>query len=289
MPRTQEDIAVEHLSRDHLLFVVPLVLIHLSCFLVLLTGWSVPAIVTFAVLTFLRCFGITAGYHRLLSHRSFRTTRTFQFVLACLGALAAQNGPLWWVGHHRHHHTHSDAPADVHSPRRSFFWGHMGWLFSSRNVSYRLRLVRDLSRLPELAALDRHYYLLHIGLAAALYVMGEALANFAPDWNCDGFQLVVWGICLSTVSVYHMVWSTNSVCHRFGSRRFDTPDDSRNNALVSLLVLGDGWHHNHHFAPYSARHGFYWWEFDPTYLILNALAKVGIVWDLKLPKRVADY
>jgi stearoyl-CoA desaturase (Delta-9 desaturase) len=267
---------VARFSARHMAFVVPLLLLHLACFLVFALGWSPVAVVVFAVTAFLQVFGITAGFHRLLAHRSYRTSRPFRFLMACLGVLAGQNGPLWWVAHHRHHHSHADREGDTHSPRAGFFWSHMGWLCSPAAISPRHDLVRDLARLPEMRFLERYYYGVTLGYAAALYAVGETL-------GIDGWQLVLWGSVMSTVFTNHAIWSANSICHRFGARRFSTRDDSRNNVFVTLVTLGDGWHHNHHYCPSSARHGFLWWEIDINYALLRLLAALGIVWDLKLP------
>jgi stearoyl-CoA desaturase (delta-9 desaturase) len=271
------------LSPRHVAFVLPLILMHLGCGLVFFAGVSTVALAVFLITSALQIFGITTGYHRLLAHRSFKTTRTFQFVLAMLGVLAGQNGPLWWVGHHRHHHRHSDREPDVHSPNAGFFWSHMGWLFSPRCVAVRHELVRDLQRCRELRVLQQYYYVFNLGYAFLLYALGEAWQYFDPSAGTSGFQLFVWGSVVSTVCVYHSIWSANSFCHRYGTRRFATRDDSRNNIVVSLLTLGDGWHHNHHYCPYSARHGFRWWEVDLNFVILRLLACFGIVWDLRLP------
>jgi stearoyl-CoA desaturase (Delta-9 desaturase) len=261
---------VARYSPRHLAFVVPLVALHLGCLFVFVVGASPLAVSVFVGTTVVQVFGITAGFHRLLAHHSYRTSRFFQCVMALLGVLAGQNGPLWWVAHHRHHHAHADREGDTHSPRAGFFWGHMGWLFSERSIPLRDDLVRDLARLPEMLLLERYYYVVTLGYAGLLFLIG-------------GWQLVVWGSVLSTVFTYHAIWSANSVCHRFGTRRFPTNDDSRNNFLVALVTLGDGWHHNHHFSPYSARHGFRWWEIDINYAVLRCLAALGVVWDLKLP------
>jgi len=261
---------VARFSPRHLAFVIPLILLHIACLAVFWVGASPLAVTVFAATTFVQVFGITAGFHRLLAHRAYRTSRPFQFVMALFGVLAGQNGPLWWVAHHRHHHSYADRNGDTHSPRDGLFWSHMGWLFSERTIPLRRDLVRDLARQPEMLLLERHYYLVTLGYAGLLFAFG-------------GWQLVVWGSVLSTVFTYHAIWSANSVCHRFGSRRFPTNDDSRNNFFVALVTLGDGWHHNHHFSPYSARHGFRWWEIDINYAVLRVLAALGLVWDLKMP------
>jgi stearoyl-CoA desaturase (delta-9 desaturase) len=179
---------------------------------------------------------------------------------------------------------HPDQEADVHSPRAGFWWSHMGWLFSTRCVQAPRHLVTDLAEIRELRFLDRHGYVFTLGYAFLLSMVGEAWRRLDPHAGISGAQLVVWGSVLSTVCVYHCVWSANSVCHRFGTRRFPTRDDSRNNLIVSLLTLGDGWHHNHHYYPSSARHGLRWWEIDVNYVILRLLASVGLVWDLKVPR-----
>jgi len=256
---------------------------HLACALVFVVGASRVATAVALITGAVQVFGITAGFHRLLAHRSFKTSRAFQFVLSVFGVLAGQNGPLWWVGHHRLHHRHSDREGDTHSPRGGFFWSHMGWLLSPQCVPLRRSLVADLDRLPEMRWLERYYYVVSLGYALALFALGEAWRRIDPGAGTSGFQFVVWGSVVSTVCVYHIVWSTNSFCHRYGTRRFATPDDSRNNVVVALLTLGDGWHHNHHHYPSSARHGFRWWEFDVTFAVLRLLATLRIVWDLKLP------
>jgi stearoyl-CoA desaturase (delta-9 desaturase) len=276
---------VGRFSTKHILFFVPLIFLHLACGLVFIVGTSDVATTAFLITSTIQAFGITTGYHRLLAHRSFKTSRAFQFVLALFGALAGQNGPLWWVGHHRNHHRHSDQEGDAHSPRAGFFWSHMGWLFSPRCVRIRYELVADLARLPELRMLEEHYYLFTLAYVLLLYIFGEVWLRFDPSAGTSGFQIVIWCSVVNTVCIYHIIWSANSFCHRFGTRRFATQDDSRNNFIVALLTLGDGWHHNHHFCPYSARHGFRWWEVDINYAILKLLAVFGIVWDLKLPPR----
>jgi len=276
---------VPRFSPRHIAFIVPLVLLHLACGLVFVVGSSNVATTAFLTTTAVQVFGITTGFHRLLAHRSFRTSRAFQFILAVFGVLAGQNGPLWWVSHHRHHHQYSDQEADAHSPRAGLFWSHMGWLFSPRCVAMRSDLVGDLGRLPELMLLERYYYVVVLGYACFLYLLGETLERLVPETGTNGWQMVIWGSVVSTVCANHIIWSANSVCHRYGTRRFATKDDSRNNVVISLLTLGDGWHHNHHYYPYSARHGLRWWEIDINYAILRLLACLGIVWELKLPPK----
>jgi stearoyl-CoA desaturase (Delta-9 desaturase) len=276
---------VAPLSPRHLAFVLPLILLHLGCGFAFVTGVSGPALAIFLLSSGVQLFGITTGYHRLLAHRSFKTSRQFQFVLALFGVLAGQNGPLWWVGHHRHHHRYSDREQDLHSPARGFFWSHMGWLFSPYCVRVRRRLVSDLARFTELVLLERYSYAINFAYALLLYISGEVWRAADAAAGTSGFQLVVWGAVISTVCVYHAIWSANSFCHRYGSRRYVTRDESRNNFIVSLITFGDGWHHNHHHCPHSARHGFRWWEIDINFAILKLLSFLGIVWDLRMPTK----
>jgi stearoyl-CoA desaturase (delta-9 desaturase) len=283
-----ESVEVRPYSLRHLAFVLPLVLLHVACGLVIVVGASRLAVTAFLITITLQIFGITVGYHRLLAHRSFKTTRGFQLVLATLGVLAGQNGPLWWVGHHRHHHRFADREGDTHSPRASFLWGHIGWLFCPRHIPVRSNLVRDLNRLPELRWLERYYYVVSLCYGALLYLLGEAWARIDPQAGTSGAQLAVWGSVLGTVCVYHIIWSANSVCLRYGTRHYPTPDNSRNNLIVSLLTLGDGWHNNHHYYPSSASHGFRRWEIDINYSILKLLACFGLVWGLRPPPLGTD-
>ena len=284
----QEDVpltpsSVRRFSARHIAFIAPLILIHLACGLVFLAGASGLATTVFALTCLLQLLGLTMGYHRLLAHRSFKTSRCFQFVLALLGTLAGQNGPLWWVAHHIHHHRSADRDDDIHSPRAGLFWSHLGWLFSPRIIPVRYELVQNLARLPEIRLLHHYSFAVPLLYALALYLLGTAWHVVDPSAGVSGLQLVVWGPVLSTVCVLHGVLCLGSIAHRYGTRPFATPDDSRNNVALALLLLGEGWHNNHHFCPSSARMGFRWWELDANYALLRVLARVGIVWDLRAP------
>ncbi len=268
--------------------VVPFVLIHLGCLGALYTGVSAAAALV-AILMYLgRMFAITAFYHRYFSHRAFRTSRPVQFLFALAGATAAQRGPLWWASHHRHHHAASDGPDDAHSPvQRGFLWSHIIWFLTRENFARRSEYVRDLERYAELRFLDRFDVLAPLGLAAALYALGAWLEQRAPGLGTNGLQMLVWGFFVSTVALYHATFLVNSLCHRFGSRRYATSDDSRNNGWIALLTLGEGWHNNHHHYPGAARQGFYWWELDVTWLGLRLMALTGLISDLKtVPERI---
>lgn len=269
-------------DRPEMLRLGALVFMHVGCMFVYSVGWSWPAVSVAGLLYVLRAFGLTAFYHRYFSHRAFKTSRWFQLVGAVLGILALQKGPLWWAAHHREHHRKSDRAGDVHSPHlQGFVWSHMGWFLTPRNRELRVNLIRDWMKFPELLWLDRCSRLAGVILASGLYGIGEWLRARTPDLHTDGPMLLVWGFFVSTVALYHATYSVNSMAHLFGTRRFATADGSRNNVLVAVLTLGEGWHNNHHHYPASARQGFFWWEIDPTYYVLVALSRLGLVWDLR--------
>jgi stearoyl-CoA desaturase (Delta-9 desaturase) len=262
--------------------VVPFIALHLACLAPLWTGTSATALGIAAALFAVRMFAVTAFYHRYFSHRAFRTSRAAQFAFAVLGAAAVQRGPLWWASHHRHHHAHADRPSDSHSARQhGFLWSHLGWFLARANFATRLARVGDLARYPELRWLDRYDAAVPAALALSLYALGAWLERAQPQLGASGAQLVAWGFCISTVALWHATFTINSLAHRFGTRRYATRDDSRNNFWLALLTFGEGWHNNHHHFPVAARQGFYWWEIDLAYYGLRALAAAGIIWDLR--------
>jgi stearoyl-CoA desaturase (delta-9 desaturase) len=267
--------------------IVPFVLLHVACALVLVVGWSPLALAVCAVLYLVRMLAVTGFYHRYFAHRAFRTSRPLQCVFALLGASAAQRGPLWWAAHHRKHHKHADTDCDVHSPARGFLWSHIGWFTTPRNFVTDLDQVRDFARYPELRFVDRFDMLAPALLGIALFVAGEIVAAVAPHANTSGLQLVVWGFCISTVLLFHATSTINSLGHLFGRRRYATRDHSRNSFLLALLTLGEGWHNNHHHYPIASRQGFFWWEVDVTWWVLRAMAALGLIWDLRpVPEHV---
>jgi stearoyl-CoA desaturase (delta-9 desaturase) len=261
---------------------------HVSCAAVVWVGWSWTAVLVAIVAYFVRMFAITGFYHRYFSHRTFKTHRVTQLLFAILGNSAAQRGPLWWAAHHREHHRHSDTPDDLHSPHHhGLLWSHMGWFTSRAAYFCNLKAVPDLAKYPELRFLDRFDTLVPLAYALALFLAGFALEVWAPSLGTSAWQMVVWGFFISTVVLYHGTYTINSLSHTFGTRRFRTSDTSRNNFLLALITLGEGWHNNHHYHPGSVRQGFFWWEVDVTYYLLWLLKKVGIVWDLNpVPARV---
>ena len=245
--------------------------IHASCLLALWVGVTTGDLVLLAITFSVRMFAITAGYHRYFSHRTYKTSRAFQFVLAALGTSATQKGPLWWAGHHRRHHQHADRPGlDVHSPRDGFWYSHQGWIFDGRWDASALDRIRDFARYPELIWLNRWHIVVPTLLAVLCFAIG-------------GLSGLVWGFSISTVALWHSTYSINSLAHLWGTRRYDTPDTSRNNWFLGLLTMGEGWHNNHHHYCVSTRQGFFWWEVDLSYYILRALAAVGLVWDIREP------
>ena len=270
--------------------VIPFVALHLGCLAVLWVGWSTAAVGVAVAFYFVRMFAITGFYHRYFSHRSFQTSRPMQFAFALLGATAVQRGALWWAAHHRAHHRHSDEPDDRHSPVQDSFWAsHIGWILERRNFRSRLELVPDLARFPELRFLDRFDVLVPLLLMPAFWGLGAVLERVAPGLGTTGGQMLVWGFGISTVVLYHCTFSINSLAHRLGKRRYETSDDSRNNAWLALITLGEGWHNNHHHYQASVRQGFRWWELDLTYYVLRAMESCGLVWKLRpVPARVLE-
>jgi stearoyl-CoA desaturase (Delta-9 desaturase) len=250
---------------------IPFVLVHLACVAALWTGVTYEAVVLCFLLYWLRIFAIGAGYHRYFSHRAYRTSRAFQFALAVLSQSTAQKSVLWWASKHRHHHLHSDTETDVHSPRhKGFVYSHLGWIFSRKNDVADLVKVADFARYPELMWLHKHELVPPVVLAS--------LSVLIAGWS----GLVV-GFFWSTVLVYHATFCINSLAHVRGRRRYVTGDDSRNNWLLALFTMGEGWHNNHHAYQSSVRQGFRWWEIDATFYLLKALSWTGLVWDLKTP------
>jgi stearoyl-CoA desaturase (delta-9 desaturase) len=237
--------------------------------------WS---LVAWAVATYyVRMFGITGGYHRYFAHRTYKTGRVFQFILAFLGTTSVQKGVLWWAAHHRDHHKYSDQPEDIHSPvQRGFWWSHVGWILASRYEATKFERIRDFAKYPELRWLNKYHLIPPLLAAAGLYAIG-------------GWPMVVWAGFISTVFLWHGTFTINSLSHVFGSTRYKTSDASKNNWLLALITMGEGWHNNHHYYMSSTNQGFFWWEVDLSYYTLRVLSWLGIVWDLRVPpKHIRD-
>lgn len=258
-----------HVSLGSFLFI----LIHVGCLLAFWVGVNWTALLMCAITFLVRKFAITGAYHRYFSHRSYKTSRVFQFILAFLGGTAVQKGSLWWAAHHRHHHKYSDTELDIHSAKREgFYWSHIGWVLSKEYVEYEPNNVRDLSKYPELVWLDKYHYIPPLTLLA--------LCCLIYGWM--GF---VWGFLISTVILYHTTFAINSLCHMFGKQRYKTGESSKNSLWLAIITLGEGWHNNHHKYPLSTRQGFFWWEIDISYYILKLLSFVGLIWDLQAPPK----
>jgi len=256
-------------SRISLVYTLPFLLVHLAAFGVFFTRfhWWYPVVCL--ALYYARMFFVTAGYHRYFSHRTFKTSRVFQFIMAFLAMSSSQKGVLWWAAHHRHHHRFSDTEEDLHSPTRSgFFWSHVGWFISDKYNETRFDYIGDFAKYPELRWLNKYHVVPPVVLAVTLFLIG-------------GAPLLLWGFCLSTVLLWHGTFTINSLSHVFGWRRYATTDTSRNNPLLALVTLGEGWHNNHHHYMASTRQGFFWWELDITYYVLKAMSWLHIVWDLR--------
>ena len=252
---------------------IAFIFVHLAPLAAIWTGVTMTSVILAITLYVVRMFGITAGYHRFFSHRSFKTSRAFQFVLAVIAMSSAQKSVLWWAALHRHHHRHSDQEDDVHSPlHRGFFYSHVGWIFDQKHADTRLDEVQDLAKYPELRFLDKHQLLPAIVLAIACFMI-------------DGWSGLLIGFFASTAVLYHGTFFINSLAHVHGSQRYVTGDTSRNNWWLAVITLGEGWHNNHHAYQRSTRQGFRWYEVDFTYYVLKALSWVGVTWDLGEPPR----
>ena len=229
---------------------------------------------------FLRAIGLTLAFHRYFAHRAFKMNRVARVAWAFIGTAAMQKGPLWWAGHHVNHHRFADRDGDPHSPMISgFYYAHIGWFLNDTKydqVEATNPVIRDFAPVPEIAWLEKFFF-----LPPALFAVAVSLAG--------GFPWLVWGFCLPTMTLAHATFAINTINHMFGSRRFETVDESRNNPLTAFFAAGEGWHNNHHRYQRSARNGFYWWEFDLTWYVIRAMAAAGLAWDLQsVPQRVYD-
>ncbi len=249
-----------------------------SALLVFFVPFSWMLLGLWAASHFVRAIGLTLSFHRYFAHRSFQMNRAVRFVWAFIGTAAMQKGPLWWAGHHVNHHRFADREGDPHSPVvEGFYYAHIGWFLNDAThdrIEASNPVIRDFSRVPEIAWLDRYYFVPPVLLAAAMYIGG-------------GLEWLLWGFCVPTVSLSHATFAINSVNHMFGSRRFDTIDESRNNVVTAIVAAGEGWHNNHHRYQRAARNGFYWWEFDPTWYVIRLMALARLAWAVQVvPPRI---
>ncbi len=254
---------------------IPFIIIHLLPLGALWTGARTIDFVVCGILYLVRMFGVTGVYHRYFAHRTYKTSRVFQFLLALLAQTSAQKGALWWAAHHRTHHKYSDQPEDPHNSKRGFWYSHVGWIFDDTNATDYSK-IKDLAKYPELVLLN-----LVPNAPAFLLAFGV--------WWFLGWSGLWIGFCLSTVLLWHGTFTINSLAHMIGRPRYDAGDESKNSLLLALITLGEGWHNNHHYFMGSTRQGFYWWEIDVSYYVIKALSWVGLVWDIKAPPaRVYD-
>jgi len=266
----------------HWKVIVAIVGMHVVAILAIMPGlFSWSGLIIFAIMSWLTAgIGITLCYHRLLTHRSFKTPKWFEYVLTICGCLAWQGGPVTWVGTHRLHHKHSDADLDPHSPQHGFTWAHILWTLHTRLEGLSVcDAAKDLSRDRVIRLLDQLFWLPQVLLAAALWLIGWAVGG---PWL--GLSWLVWGVALRTVFVFHGTWFVNSASHTWGYQNYkDTGERSTNLWWVALFAFGEGWHNNHHAHPRSASHGLRWFELDMTWWTIRVLSWVGLASNIRLP------
>ena len=220
--------------------------------------------------------GITLGFHRLVSHRSFETPKLVEYFLIFCGTLACQGGPLDWIGLHRIHHKYSDTELDPHDSNQGFWWSHLGWMLCQNPANEKIsRYTKDIAK-------DPFYQFCQIGMIPIQVVLGLFLYHFG------GWPFVIWGIFVRLVVVFHCTWFVNSATHKFGYKSHESNDNSKNCWWVALLTFGEGWHNNHHAYQYSARHGLQWWEIDLTWMMIKLLSLLGLAKNIKLPPTTVE-
>ena len=241
-------------------------------------SWKVLAVTIFLYWMTIG-LGISLGYHRLHTHRSFKIPLYLEYFFALCGALTLEGGPIFWVATHRIHHQKSDQPGDPHSPRDGAWWAHVGWILfgeaNHANTRMMSKYAPDLAKHRFYIWLNNYHWLPQVALGLILLAVG-------------GLPMMLWGICMRVTFGLHATWLVNSATHMWGGRRFDTRDDSRNNWWVALLTFGEGWHNNHHAHPTSARHGLAWYEFDPSWLTLRVLRAMGVATNVRVAKITSD-
>lgn len=265
--------------------IIPFIAIHLACLFVFMVGVSLTAVIVCLLSYFIRMFAITAFYHRYFSHKTFKTSRLVQFIFAVIGATATQRGPIWWAAHHRHHHIYSDTEHDTHSPQHGFWHSHLKWFLLKKNFATKSKYVTDLQQFPELRWVDRFDVIFPVIYAVLMFGLGAYLSKAYPALQTSSWQILIWGYFISTVMLSHVTYCINSLAHVFGFRSYNTKDNSRNNFVLALFTLGEGWHNNHHCCPGSVKQGFKWWQIDVSYYLLVLMNKLGIIWQLKYPNQ----
>lgn len=263
---------------------ITFVLMHLAPLAAIWTGATWFDLALCAFLYVFRMFWVTGGYHRYFAHKSYNTSRWFQFVIAFMAQTSVQKGALWWAAHHRHHHRYSDTPKDPHSMKIYGFWySHIGWIMGPDFKKTDFKTIGDYAKYPELVWLNKYHLVPPLFLALTVMALGGIVngGSITAMFTSAGFSALWIGFFLSTVFLYHGTFSINSIMHKFGKPRYETGEESKNSVWLALLTLGEGWHNNHHYYEVAARQGFFWWEIDITYYFLRGLAAVGLISDLK--------
>jgi stearoyl-CoA desaturase (delta-9 desaturase) len=258
--------------------------VHMIPLAAIWTGATLFDWIVCGVLYVVRMFWVTGGYHRYFAHKSYRTSRWFQFVIAFMAQTSAQKGALWWAAHHRHHHRHSDTPADPHSMKIYGFWySHIGWIVGPDFKKTDYKTIGDYAKYPELVWLNQHYLVPPVMLAVVVTALGAWVNGGSPllMFTHFGLSTLFIGFFLSTVLLYHGTFSINSIMHKFGNQRYETGEESKNSLWLALITLGEGWHNNHHYYETASRQGFFWWEVDITWYVLKGFEAVGLIHDVK--------
>jgi len=259
-------------------------LIHLSPVLVFWTGSTLFDWVLCISLYFVRMFFVTGGYHRYFSHKTYKTSRFIQFLIAFSAETSLQKGALWWAAHHRTHHKYSDQPEDPHSSKLYGFWySHIGWIIGPDYKKTHFDLIKDYAKFPELRWINKHYLIPPTLLLLLVWIVGGYInsGGVISQIPMAGLSTVIIGFFASTIFLFHGTFSINSLMHMIGKQRYESKDESKNSLILALVTLGEGWHNNHHYYQSSVRQGFFWWEIDITFYILKVLSWFGIIWDLR--------
>ncbi|WP_217605274.1 acyl-CoA desaturase [Chitinophaga sp. GbtcB8] len=283
------NITKQHRERPKWLHEMDFMGMHLIPLLAFFTHVTAFDWILCAALYVVRMFFVTGGYHRYFSHRAFKTSRFFQFILAGGAQSSFQKGVLWWAANHRVHHKHSDTPDDPHSANLYGFWyAHIGWIMGPEYKPTRYELIKDMKH-KELYWLNKYHFVPPVVLALAVYLVGNKVNGTGFfDWGA-GVSTLLIGFFLSTIILFHGTFTINSLMHKIGKQRYKTGDQSRNSLVLALVTLGEGWHNNHHYYQSAAQQGFYWWEIDITYYIIRTLGALGIVWDIRgVPVKVKE-
>lgn len=260
------------------------IILHLLPLGALFTGATLFDWIVCAVLYVTRMFWVTGGYHRYFSHKTYKTSRWFQFLIAFFSQTSVQKGALWWASHHRVHHRHSDTEHDPHSMKLFGFWySHMGWIASKKHKNTEYKIIGDYAKYPELVWLNKYHLVPPLFLALVVMAIGGIVngGSITAMFTSAGLSTLFIGFFLSTILLFHGTFSINSLMHKIGNQRYKSGDESRNSLILALVTLGEGWHNNHHYYQASARQGFFWWEIDITYYGLKMLSWMGLIWDLR--------